>query len=84
MMHREIVELSAELTPLVENPPARPTVEDRNKLLSVRNKIKNLADDPDVTLTDSDDSDRAYLMMVATIEANRQEAFYEENGYKWA
>ncbi|MDO8572710.1 MAG: hypothetical protein Q7S11_02980 [bacterium] len=52
--------------------------------MSIRNKVKNLCDDPGITLGDSDERDRQYLYVISTKEANRQEDFYENNGNKWA
>ena len=83
-MHPRIAELARELLPLTENPPAKPTRGDRDKLMAVRNKVKNLCDEPDIKLSESDETDRRYLYVISTREANRQEEFYENNGNKWA
>jgi hypothetical protein len=81
-MSNRIAELSRELLALTDNPPTRPTREVRNKLMTVRDKIKSLP--VKVELTESEETDRRYLYVVATQEANRQEDFWEQNGKKWA
>mgnify|MGYP003393428728 CR=1 FL=1 len=83
-MHPRIAELAKEILPLTENPPEKPTEADRSKLMSLRDKVKNLREESDITLSDSDERDRGYLYVITTREANRQEDFYERNGNKWA
>lgn len=81
-VHPQIAELAKELLPLTDNPPERPTKADRDKLMLVRDKIIRLPES--LQLTDIEETDRRYLYVVATSEANRQEDFYETNSYKWA
>jgi len=83
-MHPRILLLSAQLLPLTESPPARPTQADRDALMALREQIKDLPEDPGLTLSESDETDRQYLYMAATQEANRQEDFWEKNGESWA
>ena len=82
--HPSIAELATTLLAITDNPPPQPTQTDRDKLMSIRKKVKLLGDGDGVTLTEADEVDRQYLYMVATKEANRQEDFYENNGNKWA
>ena len=83
-MHPRIAELARELLALTDDPPERPTADDRMKLMVVRDKVKNLTDEPGIELSDSDETDRQYLYVVSTREANRQEAFWEQNDERWA
>ena len=83
-MHPRIAELANQILPLTESPPEKPTENDRKKLMSLRDKVKNLGDEPGITLSDSDETDRGYLYVITTREANRQEEFYERNGNEWA
>lgn len=81
-MSPRIAELARELLALTENPSTRPTKADRNKLMAVRDNVKRLPDE--VELTESEETDRRYLYVVSTREANRQEDFWEQNGEKWS
>ena len=81
-MHPKIAEVARKLLPLTENPPAKPTKADRDKLMALRYRIRDLAEEEPWTATES--ADCTYLYVVATKEANRQEEFWENNGEKWA
>ena len=81
-MNSRIAEVARQLLPLTENPPARPTKADRDKLMSLRYRIRDLAEEEPWTV--AEETDRQYLYVVATKEANRQEEFWEGNGEKWA
>jgi hypothetical protein len=80
-MHPKIAEIARQLLPLTENPPARPTKADRDKLMTLRSKIKDLAEE---SWTAAEETDRRYLYVEATKLANKQEEFWEQNGEKWA
>lgn len=80
-MHVRIEELGRELLAITDNPPEKPTAEDRAKLMKVRNAIKALAEE---RLSEQDDEDRKGLYCIATVEAVRQEHFWESNGNRWA
>lgn len=82
-MHPSIAALAKKLFAITENSPPKPTERDRNKLMALRNRIKSLGEEPGIELGSSDETDRQYLYVVSTQEANRQEAFYESNGNKW-
>ena len=82
-MHPRIAELARELFPITKNPPAQPTKQDYDKLQTIRGRIKRLPDEAGISLSESDETDRQYLYVVSTREANRQEEFWEKNG-KWA
>ncbi len=83
LMHPRIAELARVLLPMTDNPVARPTLHDRQKLVAVREQIKQLPNVDGVSLTAGDETDRCYLYVEATKLANRQEEFYENNGNKW-
>ncbi|HEY4502101.1 MAG TPA: hypothetical protein VJJ20_03495 [Candidatus Paceibacterota bacterium] len=82
-MHPRIAELARLLMPMLDNPPAKPTSQDRNALVSVREKIKRLPEEDGLNLTGRDETDRHYLYVESTRLANQQEDFYEKNGNKW-
>lgn len=82
IMHPRIAELARTLLPMIENPVARPTSQDRNKLVAVREQIKRLPEEDGINLSARDETDRAYLYVESTRLANQQEDFYEKNG-KW-
>jgi len=81
-MHPRIADLARVLLPMIENPAARPTSHDRNKLVDVREKIKRLPEEDGINLSDRDEDDRRYLYVESTRLAQEQEGFYEKNG-KW-
>lgn len=82
-MHPRIAALARVLLPMIENPVARPTSHDRNKLTTVREQIKRLPEEEDgINLSARDETDRGYLYVESTRLANQQEDFYEKNG-KW-
>lgn len=80
-MHAQIAELGLKLQAILDNPPQRPTTSDRKTLMSIRDDIKKLAEDD---LEGQDRTDQHGLYVLATVEANRQEDFWEKNGEKWA
>ena len=80
-MDSRIATLGRELLGLIDNAPTKPTSDDRRKLMVVRNKIKDLAE---IELAEADETDRVGLYVMATVAANKQEEFYEQNGNKWA
>lgn len=77
-----LAELAKELATILNNPPARPTKDDRKKLVVIREQIKKLPEE--LKLSPVDERDQRYLYVIATKEANRQEDFFESNGNKWA
>lgn len=77
-MHPRIAELARVLLPMIDNPPAKPTSQDRNALVAVREKIKRLPEE--IELDSSAERDRQYLYVEATRLANQQEDFCEKNG----
>lgn len=79
-MDKRIEELGRKLMAITDTLPERPTQEDRNALMRIRHEIKELAEEE---MNDSDTNDRQGLYALATQEANRQEAFYEQNGNEW-
>ena len=79
-MDPRIAELARVLLPMLDNPPAKPTSQDRNALVAVREKIKRLPDE--IELDSNAERDRQYLYVQSTRLANNQEDFYEKNG-KW-
>lgn len=80
-MHARIAELGQQLQNILDNPPERPTADDRRTLMQIRDAIKNFDEEG---LSDQDVTDRQGLYVLATREANRQEDFYENNDNKWA
>lgn len=85
-MHPRVAGLALELGEIMSKPDAitRPTRADRNKLMIVRDKIKDLSEDESITADEEAECDRQYLYVEATMAANVQEDFYERNGHKWA
>lgn len=83
-MHQSIQALSNELLPLTTSSTPSFTQADRDKLMNIKKRIKNLGDGDGVTLDSQDESDRQFLYVTATQIANQQEEFYEKNGNKWA
>ncbi len=83
IMHPRIAELAKVLLPMIENPVERPTSQDRNKLVAVREQIKRLTNEDGISLSTRDNTDRHYLYVESTLLANQQEDFFEKNGNKW-
>lgn len=82
--HPRIVQLAAELMPLIEDPHDLPTEGDHDKLMSLREKVHNLADEGGVKLDEDANADRLRLYVAATTVALRQKNFFLANGSRWA
>lgn len=82
-MHPRIAQLAQLLMPMLNNPPAKPTSQDRQALVSLRQEIGWVVEHENLNLTDRDETDRQYLYVEATRLANQQEDFYEKNCNKW-
>ncbi len=81
MSHRVVV-LAQELVQLTTNPPERPTEADRENLMNLRYRIRDLRSEESVT--EAEENVLCGMYVMATKEANRQEDFYEKNNNKWA
>ncbi len=77
----ELLALHTELLAFADKQLDEPTADDRNKLMTVRGKIKNF---DRTTLGEGDLKDLNFLYVESTSRANRQEDYYEGNGGKFS
>lgn len=82
LVSQRVMQIALQLGQITDSQLDQPTSDDRALLMKIRRTVKDMQELDG--LDEQAETDLAYLNILMVRMANRQEAFWEQNGEKWA